>query len=170
MTSTDRTPIRIGLPLPMDLVMSLTNAIGTMYPDATMGGDGPGYGSELVLNVSHDDRRPKATKKALRDAKVTSADPEDELEMAGFKNGTLTVNTPREAAERLATWAHTLLAGQDAANYVEQVATDGEGRRLVLIAAWSEEQTPHELRLAAERRAEEAETRLAALTGEGGHR
>lgn len=158
------TQIKIALPLPMDMVSSLVRAIGTMYPDATMSGNGSGYGAELVLNVPESNRRAKGSKKALAAAKVPADDPASEPELTGFGDGGISMTTPKEAAENLAVWAYTLLTSVDATNYVEQAAHHPEtGQRLAVVACWTDRQTPHELRLAAERRADEAEARLRAI-------
>lgn len=47
-----------------------------------------------------------------------------------------------------------------AKHQVEQAAHTADGRRLVVTACWSETQTPHELRVAAEHRAEQAGKQL----------
>ena len=76
-------------------------------------------------------------------------------------NGLTVAMEPSEAIHALAEWAYTALSATDgAANYVEQEAwadLGGESRRLVVIAAWSPEQTPARLREEAERRARELE-------------
>ena len=151
--------------IPFDVTASLVQAAGAMYPGTTMGAGRQTFGRVDGFSM----RIPAADRRAGRAAPPDSVariepDPDDRsCGVTGFDGATLSCSTPPQASQQLARWAHTLLADNEAVNYVEQAAYLPDGRRLVVTACWSETQTPHELRVAAEQRAEQAETQFRAL-------
>lgn len=155
--------ICIQYPMPLDVSANIIAALGAMYPDATIRTDDHRSGRAMVIDLGT--RTARSNKRRLA-GEMTK--PIVDAEVSGWSDGTLSVTTPREAVEMLAEWARIVLTGMDAANYVEQGATlpaDGEHpeRTLLVTACWSRGQTPHELRMAAEKRAEAAEAELARL-------
>jgi len=161
---TDRR-ICIQYPIPLDVSANIIAALGAMYPDATIRTDDPRSRNAMVIDLGA--RTARSNKRRIAAEMI---EPEVDAEVSGFADGTLSVSTPREAVVALAEWAHIALAGMDAANYIEQAATlpaDGDRpeRTLLVTACWSRGQTPHELRQAAEKRAEAAEAELAKLRG-----
>ena len=90
----------------------------------------------------------------LADVAPTDDQPEASLMRMNPDGATIGRDSKDEAWQALAAWAFTVLTAFDAPNYVEQPITvempDGRHRQLVVIAAWSPNQTPHELRLKAE--------------------
>lgn len=151
--------------IPFDVTASLVQAVGAMYPGTTMGAGQQTFGrvDGFSLRIPAADRRagPATPPGSVARTEPDPADPS--CGVTGFDGATLSCSTPPQASQQLASWAHTLLADNEAVNYVEQAAYLPDGRRLVVTACWSETQTPHELRVAAEQRAEQAETQLRTL-------
>ena len=154
--------IRIRLPLKLDISAALIKAIGVVWPEAVMLTDG--LGGDLVAGI------PKGAKARVAKRPLAAAAREARESTPGTVTGIdpngMTVSTdPSDATRALAEWAYTVLTATDgAANYVEQEVwcqPDGESRRLVVIAAWSNTQTPAALREKAERRVRELEAQLA---------
>lgn len=154
--------IRVRLPLKLDIAAALTKAIGIMWPEAVMLTDG--LGGDFVAGIPKG-AKARAAKRPLANAARQARDSEPGTVTGIESNGMTVAMEPSEAIHALAEWAYTALSATDgAANYVEQeVWTDvgGESRRLVVIAAWSPEQTPARLREEAERRVRELEAQLA---------
>lgn len=150
----DPVRVEIGLPLPMDVAGTLMEVIGIAYPNSMVRTDGrPG---RMTMEILESDRGSKPIPKRKVKAARQEASPDDtEVELAGFaeEEGALVmkVSTPQEATRRLAEWAVLMLDNPDATNYVEQEATTAEGLRFVVIAARSKAQTPHKLRMKAEK-------------------
>ena len=154
--------IRIRLPMKLDLAAALTKAIGVMWPEAVMLTDG--FGGDLVAGIPKG-AKARAAKRPLAAASREARESERGTVTGIESNGMTVAMEPSEAMRALAEWAHAgLSATEGAANYVEQevwTEVDGESRRLVVIAAWSPEQTPACLREEAERRVRELEAQLA---------
>lgn len=152
--------IRIAYPLALDVAASITKAIGLMWPDAMIDTTDSRH-----LTIRLPNRPKRVAQKLVKAQKVESAEDTPTADITDWDGETLTVATDPQHA--LAEWAYALLeaGGEAAVNYVEQEATTKEGRKLVVIAAWSKEQTPHKLRMLAEKRAEAAESKLAELGG-----
>lgn len=134
--------------IPADVFASLGHAIGVLWPNARMspGLDGRGFG----LVIDDQDRARKVSKKALREGWEPRDPDSDDFAPVGWDGEALSVTTPAEAAEALAHWAHAMLAGLDAKNYVEQTAVTEDGRTVVATARWAEGLTPHQARQQAE--------------------
>lgn len=154
--------IRIRLPMKLDLAAALTKAIGVMWPEAVMLTDGPG--GDFVAGIPKN-AKARAAKRPLAAAARQARDSERGTVTGIESKGMTVAMEPSEAMRALAEWAYAgLSATEGAANYVEQevwAEVDGESRRLVVIAAWSPEQTPARLREEAERRVRELEAQLA---------
>ena len=148
--STDRT-IRITYPLALSIAGPLCQAIGTLWPGAMVSTT---ESDALVMTVP--DKGPqRLTKKAARE--ILGADDHDhDGAITRSGPGKLTV-TPDDAWDELALFAYVVLTASGAINYVEREVTDREtGERFVVIAARSPGQTPHVLRMKAERGLQEA--------------
>lgn len=158
--------IRIRLPLKLDIAAALTKAIGTMWPEAVMLTDG--YGGDLVAGIPKG-AKARTAKRPLQAAarEVSDTDPQVTLTKLTPNGGTILLE-PQDAMRHLAEWAYTVLTATDGAiNYVEQqvhlpddLAAEHGHHRLTITAAWSEHQTPHELREKAEQKAQDLEARL----------
>lgn len=150
------TRIQIRLPLSLEVVAALTQAVGTMWPEATIDMTS---GDHITMVVP--DRRPKRpSQRRLRDIAAeharTPEAPEADLNRI-TADGTVTVGLGDgdEAWQQLAWWAYSVLtATEGATNYVEQKVhtelPDGKPATLVVSAAWAPSRTPHELRRQAE--------------------
>jgi hypothetical protein len=161
MTGTET--IRIAYPLSLEIAGPLVKAVGTLWPDAVIDTT---EDRALVMRVPKV-KPARITKAQLR--ALLDDEPDEVPEVQRFDGETLTVSTPGEAWQALAQWALIVLeATEGTTNYVEQSVTLREsGKQFVVIACWSKGQTPHHLRMLAERRAERAEKRLAAYEPDG---
>lgn len=165
--------IRINAPLPLDVAGTLMRAVGTLYPGTTIGIPGPG--EALVLNITDEDRgvtdqvmAEMAELKEFADAATA------ELELAQTDGESLKSTSGGWLAQILVPAGKAFLTSIGAEHYVEQEVIDpaggddtpGEmemsmrdpdepGVRYVFSVARSPEQTPHQLRLKAERELEE---------------
>lgn len=158
-----------GQGIPFDVITSLIPAIGHMWPGAQMGPGREGFGGAegMAIIIPTGERAKPLTKAAAKKIKRHREDDTDDSGVVGFDGKTLTATTPDEYRERLAHWAYLMLTqSEEAINYAEQEVRAPDGRKFVVTAAWSERQTPHALRMAAEKRAEEAEAKLAAIQGD----
>lgn len=152
-----------GRAIPFDVIGSLMPAIGHLWPGAKMGPGQSTFGHTdgVSIIIPADERAKPMTKAAARKIKKHRDEETGDAGVIGYGADGLTATTPEDYRRRLGEWAYMMLTGVDGAiNYVEQGVTAPDGRALVVIAAWSEGQTPHALRMAAEKRADAAEARL----------
>lgn len=151
--------VRIRGPVPLDLAGTLLKAIGTLYPGTRIA---PGRDGDALTLLIPDEDRPAAE----------GLDVGPPLEMIRLDPTGLTLGTPPELAATLARMAaETLGENPDAENYLEWTfhVPGDDDCRYVLTFARSTEQTPHELRLAAEKTlkaAQEENARLATRVAE----
>lgn len=170
MPTDDRTTqVRIQLPAPISVVAAIGEALGTLWPDATIEG-APGTAAQFNLPG---DPLPltRARAKRIRDNVAALDDgTEGDYDMNRFAANDVTFGG--EAVERavdvLAAAATTVLDHNDAPNYVEMELRpdDGTDQRIMLVVARSPEQTPHALLAAAKERVAELEAQVAALENE----
>ena len=144
--------IRIGLPLPLDVSAALITAIGAMWPTATIRTDARDL--QLVIPRRKPKRLTKRTMAAILAEMADDDAPEaDIVQITPDGGARIGLNSADESWQQLAAWAYTVLTATEAANYAEQPISvetpDGERKELVVIAAWSPGQTPHQLRKAA---------------------
>lgn len=152
-----------GQGIPFDIVASICGAIGHLYPNAKMG---PGNPDGVCLIIPSGDRQADTFDQNTASATKLAADPDlsDDYGITSWDGQTLSGTVGADYRQQLAAWAYTLLTESgDAFNYVEQQIRTPEGRPFLVTAAWSEQQTPHQLRMKAEQRADTAEQELAAL-------
>lgn len=132
-----------------DVMATLCQVISLAYPDAMMGPGDPIRGG-FSLRIPRGGRKPRVTKKSAQAATV-HADDSDGGRIVGMgEDGSIGLILPKDASAALAEFAFTVLDSSDATNYVEIPVTHNDGRRFVVIAAWTPKQTPHQLRMAAE--------------------
>ena len=162
------TPIDIGLPLPLEVAGTLMALVGAAYPDCVIDTTGArGNGLHIVIPAGSRTRKvSKAEAKKTR-ALVEGEDGPSGNQFAGFSTSAdgkvaATLLSEDEVIHSLAAGALAILERHEAENYVEWTLT-ADGRSLAVSACWSESQTPHQLRLAAEVRADAAEARVAEL-------
>jgi len=147
----------------MDVAGPLLKAIGTMWPESKIDGT---VTHSLSVVLPEKRRAPRrTTKKALTEG---ISDEHLDSELTSFDGSILRATTPDDVRAELAYLAHSMLTSTEGAiNYVEFEATDTEtDRKFVVSCSWSEAQTPHQLRLAAEKRADDLQRKLDALQAE----
>lgn len=157
------TEIRIGLPLPLDVVSTLSRVMCAVYPTAVID-PARGQGRELVVVIDEDARMPRVSKKALAAAKVEIEDPAMEGSLASLdEGGAMGVVLPEVVREQLAAICIAMLADAEAPNYLEIPVTTADGTRYAVAACRGIKQTPHALRMDAEEHLGEARDKLAAI-------
>lgn len=161
----DEVEIRIGLPLPLDVVTSIGNAICAMYPSARIKTDG-GHVGDLVLVIDDELRRPRVGKQKLAKAKVATDDPEMEGLLAQWNADGMGISFPEYTRLRLAEICVAILEVEDAPNYLEIPVTAPDGKRYAVAACRSKEQTPHALRMKAEQERDAALAEVERLRAE----
>lgn len=160
------TTIAFNLPLPMDVVVTLTRAIGVLYPDAMMDATGA-RPHQITMHIPHDSRcRSKTAAAKIRAAKAHLED-EHEVLMRSFGPGNqMNADLPLYMADTLIAGARASFAENPAApNYVEYTVHDKrDSREYVITVALRAGQTPHQLRQKAEAERDMALAALARLT------
>lgn len=162
------TPIDIGLPLPLEVAGTLMALVGAAYPDCVIDTTGArGNGLHIVIPAGSRTRKVGKAEARKTRAVVEGEDGPSGNQFAGFSTGAdgkvaATLLSEDEVIHSLAAGALAILERHEAENYVEWTLTS-DGRSLAVSACWSESQTPHQLRLAAEARADAAEAELARL-------
>ena len=163
----DDTYIEVGLPLPVDVVATITRVFGTVWKDAVIDLTGQ-HGRGLVIKIPHDSRcRTKAAAKKIRAAK-TYLESEIEAQVRGFdKDGSLRADATAYIGRTIGAAARAAFEDNDlAVNYLEmQVSDPVTGKRYVITAAKSAPQLPAALHSEAKQRIAELEAELTQLRG-----
>lgn len=167
MTLTESTKIEVKLPLALDVVRTLTEAIEAAYPGASILADSP-VSSTITFVIPEADRRREGGEIAVE---ATPAAPKDaEGFLTSMRDGSFEIAPPEWFSRVMVSMAGDILDADDVENYVElQLAgkVNGERRSYVVIVARSHGQTPHELRKDAEARAERYKARLTRVRTRG---
>ena len=156
------TDIAIQLPLPMSVTGTLMNLIGAAWPDAMIVDNQKGFltgGKHMVLRI------PDVPPAAVSDEQTAAAkvDPgEDDVDVLELGPQGVALRRPEELSAMM---LQILRAGfeehPDAVNYLENKVYDPTTHEeFVLIFARSKAQTPHELRMAAEKKLESAQANV----------
>lgn len=165
-TADEPTTIAFNLPLPMDVVVTLTSAIGVLYPDALMDATGS-RPNQITMQIPHDSRcRSRTAAAKIRAAKAHLED-EHEVLMRSFGPGNaMSADLPLYMADTLLAGARAAFAqNPDAPNYVVYSVYDqAASREYVITVAYRSGQTPHQLRVKAEAERDMALDALARLT------
>lgn len=146
------THVRIAGPLPLDVAGTLLTAIGTVYPTTRLAAAADGDAMHLLIADTDRPRLPELAN--VEPAVITGIDP------AGIR-----FSTGPEIGAILAQALDNVIEEHDAENYVE-FSYESPRSRYTMVVARSGRQTPHALRVAAEERAEAAESRARALEEE----
>lgn len=157
----DDTVISIGLPLPMPVYGTLVKLVGAAYPDAMMGGGDDGRFLTFYIPKSAVAKRvSKAAAKAVEPDEATNG-----VDVIRTGPDGLGLSITRQLANDYVIAAReTFAENPGAVNYVEHTVIDAKTHdRYVLTFARSPKQTPHELRMAADREADQARRDSAAL-------
>lgn len=164
MELSDRDPhedvsLNVMLPLPLDVLNTLNGLLGRAYPNMTIDTtEGRGW---LKMRIPEEDRTERQNTGQVPDDEVVEAvihaeDVENEGDMLGFDNGQMLLSTPEKVQLHLSELlAKVMESNENAVNYMEWTAVRGEGEGMVVSVSRSAEQTPHELRMAAERTLEQ---------------
>lgn len=163
------TSITIELPLPLDVSGQLLRAIGSIYPHAQIQTN-PARTHTLVVEIPDSDRF--ADIDGDLDAETTGdpafvpaapITPDAEMLLTSVRDGSFGMSAPEFLMSVLAGLVSDVLDDPAALNYVEIPALRPDGTCVTVTACRSEAQTPHQLRLAAETRADRCAAALRAL-------
>jgi hypothetical protein len=155
--------VRIGLPLPVDVVTTISGLIDKAYPGTVIDLHA-GHGRDMALRLP--DRRGKRVTKAVIAATVAEPDEDGfEVQLNNLKSdGTFSFGGPEELVAVLAEAAVQVFDNAEVENYMEWYLRDPEdpyARTICVAIARTKGQTPAVLRQKAEERARVAEERLA---------
>lgn len=148
------TEVHIRGPLPADILCTLLQAVGNTYPSTRISTGSPGDALTLLIP---DGERPESpgTPTGLP------------LEIVRLDPSGVSFSTPQELAATMTAVMEEGFAEFEPENYLEtQVlvpTSEGGHRRYAMIFARTPEQSPHELRLAAEGELERARVEIARL-------
>lgn len=161
--------LKIGLPLPLDMVVTLTSLIGAAYPGAAVETSNDAYTDRMVIRIPDGERRkPKRlTKAQIKAAMAEPAEADEEASLTGFHDDGITTDLPEVVAMELCSLMHQLFEhNPEAVNYLEMTIHDRDDPSRTWLATYcrSPQQTPHELRRKAEAERDEALAKLADLT------
>jgi hypothetical protein len=148
------TEIHIRLPLPLDIVGTLGELIGTVYPNSRIATNR----EDFVILISNDERRVRLTDEQIAATFHPSANPEDEASFNGFRTEgedlVAQFGLTQAASLQLASFCRDMLSMEGAKNYVEFECQDSDNKKYWVAACRSEGQTPHKLRMIAEAKLE----------------
>lgn len=162
--------IRIGLPLPLAVTGALLEAIGAVWPDASIRTDGTNP-TEMTVRITGPARElDDDALAALAGAAAHDDDDHDdqvELFLSQLRDGSFGIKSEEWVSKLfVGAFANILDQHPDATNYVEMSLHDPEtGARYNVIVTRPGGASPHQLRAAAEARvaALEAQLRAAGL-------
>lgn len=153
----DHTAVRIRGPLPADILGTILQLIGSAYPSARFSSGDDGDAFTLLIP---DHERPE-------NADGITGEP---LEVIRLDPTGISFSIPQELAVTMTSVMEAAFAEFEPDNYLEtQVsvpASEGGFRRYAMIFARAPEQSPHELRQAAEAKLAEANAEIGRLRGE----
>lgn len=140
----DAVTITVNLPLPVDVAATLTRAIGAIWPNTTM--DMSSYSSRMTYRVTAADRL--ADDLDLEQVRQERIAMREELEGIITRIGAGEVGgiPAEEYLVYVAALAEAFLDEHGAANYVEQILSTPDGRRLTVTTHGAHGQTPVEHR------------------------
>lgn len=157
--------IKILYPISLDLIGPLGTLIGEMWPGSMMKTTSSEY-LEITFPSTAPHPLSEETKESLLDGQDEDS---TDLILEGMKDGVISLSANKHAWEHLGMFALVALRFEDTqvgpeefplgVNYVEMKAKF-DGEHVAIIAARAS-RTPHDLRLAAEKRADRAEATLA---------
>ncbi|GAB3283626.1 hypothetical protein GCM10027449_26830 [Sinomonas notoginsengisoli] len=147
--------IKVETPLPQSILMTLGNLIDAAWPESMLALNEDPWKKQVIFRID----TARRTEVAPQDAAALRQDPdEDDLQVTGLGPDGATVITPQEIAAAFVPAVKAAFEEfPDAENYLEMPLRDPEdGHRYLLTFCRSAEQTPHELRMAAEQNLERA--------------
>lgn len=160
--------IRVALPLPLDMVGQLMSAVGAAWPDTTIDTT---VDNALVFKIPDSNRFTDSTPVAVEIPPVTLTPIEDKENVGTFhgwnENGLL-MSQP-DFTGTLLNICQAMFEATPAENYLEMTVREpydtmmGTQDEWTVILVKPNGKTPHQLRLEAEERANEAELALGTL-------
>ncbi|WP_026535765.1 hypothetical protein [Arthrobacter sp. H14] len=155
MTTTD---IRIATPITSSVLLTLGQLIDAAWPGAQMATNEDPTVNQIVFRVDHASRTDVTDERAK--SLVTDPDPDGDLELHNLGPDGVSIRTPSDvAAALLPVLESSFEVHSSAANYLEiPVHNPDTGHRYLLTFCRSKGQTPHNLRMQAEEKLEQAHT------------
>ena len=144
------TRLSIKLPLPLDIVQTLNQMIGSAYPSAKIDARAKKDSSdrEMVYWISDEDRSQSLENEIPVVVAVPSAGDIESI-LSGVSDGSLGFTPPEYFINLLGGLVEQILSDGDIENYLE-MAVRIKDKDYAIVACRSPEQTPHALRSAAE--------------------
>jgi len=166
----DDVEVRVGLPLPLDVMTTIWQAFAVLWPGARVD-TRRGTPQDLIVVIPDGERMTEPTRGALAAAKEYSEDTSLEGLLASMDpDGTIGLSLPQVANLKLAEICVAMLTASEAVNYLETPVTTKDGQRFAVAACRSIKQTPHQLRMDAEKHLGEARDKLALIEAVIGQR
>jgi hypothetical protein len=136
--------------------------IGTVYPHTSVRSDLGG----LTFEIDDTDRVDDPTVLERAAARETADEFSLDTYLREVSGSGVTITVPEALANIMVPMVESMMGEfPESTNYLETIVTSKVGpRRWVIITARAENRTPHALRLAAEKRAEQAEAEVVRLT------
>jgi len=150
--------------IPLDIAATLMRLIGTVYPHTSVRSDLGGLTFEIDDTDRVDD--PSVLERAAA-ARETADEFSLDTYLREASSAGITFTVPEALANIMVPMVESMMGEfPESTNYLETIVTSkvGPRRRWVIITARAENRTPHALRLAAEKRAEQAEAEVVRLT------
>jgi hypothetical protein len=149
--------IKVATPLPSNVVLTLGALIDAAWPGSELAVNEDRFTHQVIFRIDNAARRPLDD----ADAAALHVDPVG-IEVSSLGPEGAAVITPVEiAANLLPTIQAAFEKFPDAENYLEMPVHDrSDGHRYLLTFARSKDQTPHELRVRAERELADARGRI----------
>jgi hypothetical protein len=150
----DWTPIRIEGPLPNMVAVALIQAIGNMWPEATIQGNASRH-LALDMRVPPNTQPEDLDQEFIDQIRKNVDEGHEDLEFLGFRDGWVAFAPPEELCLHLGNVAHSIFKSHepDAINHVEwevKTGNEADDPSYVLSISKSKGQTPLAMRKAAE--------------------
>jgi hypothetical protein len=157
--SEDTVDIKIATPLPSSVLLTLSALVDAAYPGSSWVGNDDRHTNQVIFRINNDARRDVSTEEA---AALRHEPGDGDVDITALGPEGVSMLTPLEVAANLLPVIKTTFAGfPDAENYLEMPIHDpSDGNRYLLTFCRSRWQTPHELRMKAEKDLADARGRI----------
>ena len=160
-TTEGATLVRIALPIPLDIVGQIMKLVGTLYPNSTVKTQG---GDHMVLCIPDSDRYLDDDDDTLDSASpATRGSRQAEAILEQIKDGVFSISEAEFVGRLFAGIFGKLLDDSEAPNYLQITMAGADGQHYAVIVCRPGQPSPHDLREAAEAKAERYATRLREL-------
>jgi hypothetical protein len=186
------TIVSVDLPLPLDIPASLMQVLGTLYPNTQIvtdgdprkltfaiadtdryafdeedgdcfGEDSDEAPDEAVAGATNRSDTDPSRRTALAQIRRVPADPEIEATLTSVRNGAFGIQPPEWFAKLIIGGLLAVLDTTSAENYLEMTLPGPDGVQYAVVACRTADRTPHQLRQAAEARADRYAAKLREL-------